>query len=73
MPSQTTLQTIPEGDVTFRGRGHGIVRDRKLFLKVCPICSQRNAPATAGKGFCQWCAYVPSLSDAEPSPGAGAR
>lgn len=67
MPLQVSAATIPEGDVTFRGRGQGIVRDRKLALTVCPLCSQRNAPTTAAKGFCQWCAYIPSLTDAEPS------
>lgn len=56
----------PEGKITFRGRDHGIVKDRKLVLIVCPLCSQRNAPATAAKGYCQWCAYVPSLADAQP-------
>ena len=57
-------------DVTFRGRGHGILVAQRLILRVCPECSQWNAPKAADKGLCGWCAYVPSLADAEDAADA---
>lgn len=53
-------------EITFRGRGHAIRRGSRFELKVCPNCSQHNAPLAAAKGLCGWCAYIPSLEDAEP-------
>lgn len=51
--------------VTFRGRGLGLRLGAKLIVLVCPLCSQRNAHRGAERGICEWCAYVPSLKDAE--------
>lgn len=62
-------QSVPTSgrqDITFRGRGHAIRFGHRFVLKVCPACSQHNAPRAADKGHCGWCAYVPSLDDAEP-------
>ncbi|MGH1575579.1 hypothetical protein ACRAWG_39385 (plasmid) [Methylobacterium sp. P31] len=59
---------IPQGKVTFRGRGLAFVYGSRLALKVCPLCSQWNAPKAAEKGHCGWCAYIPSLADVEPAP-----
>ena len=56
----------PDQQITFRGRGRATLSSRRLILSVCPICSQRNAAAAAQQGHCAWCAYVPSLDDAEP-------
>jgi hypothetical protein len=38
-----------------------------IVMKVCPACSQCNAPKAADKGVCGWCAYVPSCEDVEPA------
>lgn len=65
MPVRNTAATAPQGEVTFRGRGHGIVDGTSFVLLICPLCSQRNAHAAAVRGHCQWCGYVPSLTDAE--------
>jgi hypothetical protein len=54
--------------VTFRGRGLAILHGSRMVLKICPLCSQRNARPTAEKGICNWCAYTPSRADAEPVP-----
>ena len=70
MPAHASAMTTPEGEVTFRGRGLGRLQGRRLVLTVCPHCSQRNDRRTAEKGYCHWCAYVPSLSDAEPAKAA---
>ncbi|MCJ2011852.1 hypothetical protein [Methylobacterium sp. J-076] len=51
--------------VTFRGRGLGLRLGTRLVVLVCPLCSQRNAQRGAERGICEWCAYVPSLRDAE--------
>ena len=59
----------PEGKITFRGRGLAYRHGHRLVLKVCPECSQWNAPKAADKGLCGWCAYVPLLVDAEPAAG----
>ena len=67
MPATATTMMPPEGEVTFRGRGLGVIRERRLALLVCPLCSQRNAPRAADKGICQWCAYEPSLRDVQPA------
>ncbi|KAB1073224.1 hypothetical protein [Methylobacterium planeticum] len=56
-----------EGRITFKGRGLAYRHGRGLVLKVCPLCSQWNAPKAADKGLCGWCAYVPSLKDVEPA------
>ncbi|MCJ2105235.1 hypothetical protein MKK70_07540 [Methylobacterium sp. E-041] len=61
---------VPQGAVTFRGRGDGSLTGFRLTLRVCPHCSQRNARQTEAKGYCQWCAYVPLLCDAEPAKAA---
>ena len=57
----------PQGRITFMGRGIGYVHGSRIVLKVCPECSQRNAPHAAERGLCGWCAYVPSLDDVEPA------
>lgn len=57
---------LPQGKATFRGRGLAFVHGSKIVLKLCPECSQWNAPKAAEKGHCGWCAYVPSLGDVEP-------
>jgi hypothetical protein len=64
---QGMLDALPQGRVTFRGRGLAFVYGARLVLKVCPDCSQWNAPAAADKGHCGWCAYVPSHEDVEPA------
>ena len=66
MPSTTTTDNLPQGEITFRGRGLAVMSGRRFSLKVCPQCSQRNERRTADKGYCKWCAYVPALSDAQP-------
>lgn len=53
------------GRVSFRGRGLAFLHGQQIVLKLCPICSQWNAPKAAEKGLCGWCAYVPSVEDAE--------
>ncbi len=70
MPLSVSANALPQGEVTFRGRGHGIVTGFKLLLRVCPQCSQRNARQTEAKGYCQWCAYIPLLGDAEAAKAA---
>ena len=55
------------GKVTFRGRGLAYVHSDQIILKLCPECSQWNAPKAAVNGQCGWCAYVPSLAHAEPA------
>jgi hypothetical protein len=57
---------LPQGRVTFRGRGLAFVYGARVVLKVCPDCSQWNAPKAADMGVCGWCAYVPSCADVEP-------
>lgn len=54
---------MPQGTVTFRGRGLAYVRGHKLILTICPVCSQRNDAKAAEKGHCLWCAYVPEPED----------
>ncbi|MGU3282214.1 hypothetical protein [Methylobacterium mesophilicum] len=61
------LKKLPQGAATFRGRGRAFVHGTKIVLKVCPECSQWNAPKAADKGVCGWCAYVPSREDVEPA------
>ena len=58
---------LPQGHATFRGRGCAFVQGSRIVMKVCPTCSQRNAPKAAEKGVCGWCAYVPSREDVEPA------
>ena len=70
MPTNAAAKALPEGVITFRGRGHGVLTGLKLLLRVCPHCSQRNERRAAEKGFCQWCAYIPLLSDAEAAKAA---
>jgi hypothetical protein len=53
--------------VTFRGRGRGLRLGTRLVVLVCPLCSQNNAKRGAERGVCEWCAYVPSIRDAEPA------
>ncbi|TXN40596.1 hypothetical protein FV232_23020 [Methylobacterium sp. WL30] len=67
MPTSVAAKKLPVGEVTFLGRGQGVLTGLKLLLRVCPQCSQRNARQTEAKGYCQWCAYVPSLGDVEPA------
>ncbi len=64
-------ETLPQGRVTFRGRGLAFVYGTQLVLKVCPDCSQWNAPAAADRGVCSWCAYELSHDDVEPSVHGG--
>jgi hypothetical protein len=59
---------LPQGKVTFRGRGLAYVHGSRLVVKVCPVCSQWNAPRAAERGHCGWCAYVPSPDDVVPEP-----
>lgn len=66
MPAEISTRPA-QGRITFKGRGRGYLRGTELLLKVCPECSQRNAPEAADKGQCGWCAYVPSLEHAEPA------
>lgn len=61
------LTDLPQGKVTFRGRGLAFAHGRQLVLKLCPECSQWNAPAAADRGQCGWCAYTPSIDDIEPA------
>lgn len=56
---------LPQGNATFRGRGLAFVHGSHIVVKVCPTCSQWNAPKAAEKGVCGWCAYVPSCEDVE--------
>lgn len=58
----------PKGDTTFRGRGLATREGDRLILVVCPVCSQKNSRHGAEAFVCEWCAYRPSLSDAEPRP-----
>lgn len=67
MPQPVDVKTLECVEVTFRGRGLAKMRGPKVELLVCPVCSQRNAPKAAAAGICNWCAYVPSGADAEPS------
>jgi hypothetical protein len=55
-----------DAEITFRGRGRGLLCEAGLRLDVCPLCSQANTPRGAEAGRCAWCAYVPSLDDVEP-------
>ena len=62
------LDTTPkalQGEITFRGRGLAYVHGERIVLKVCPVCSQWNAPKAAEHGHCGWCGYVPAMADAE--------
>ncbi|MCJ2021774.1 hypothetical protein MKK84_30920 [Methylobacterium sp. E-065] len=61
------LNELPQGHTTFRGRGLAFVHGSHIIMKVCPTCSQWNAPKAADKGVCGWCAYVPSHEDVEPA------
>ncbi|MCJ2009871.1 hypothetical protein MKK60_22905 [Methylobacterium sp. J-092] len=70
MSAYARPRDLPEGEITFRGRGQGVLTGFKLLLRVCPHCSQRNDRRAADMGICQWCAYVPSLHDAEPAEAA---
>ena len=60
------LDDLPQGKVTFRGRGLAYVHGPRIVMKVCPECSQWNAPKAADRGLCGWCAYVPNCEDVEP-------
>lgn len=66
MPQSAESKTAECVEVTFRGRGHAMMRGMKVELLICPVCSQRNSVKAAQKGICHWCAYEPSRSDAEP-------
>jgi hypothetical protein len=57
---------LPQGRVTFRGRGLAFISGTRIVVKICPLCSQWNAPKAAENGHCGWCAYVPSYLDVEP-------
>ncbi|GJE15128.1 hypothetical protein [Methylobacterium longum] len=57
---------LPQGKATFRGRGLAFVHGSHVVVKVCPECSQWNAPIAADRGLCGWCAYVPDYEDVEP-------
>ena len=59
------LNELPQGHTTFRGRGLAFVHGSHIVMKVCPTCSQWNAPKAADKGVCGWCAYVPLHEDVE--------
>ncbi|MCJ2055023.1 hypothetical protein MKL09_00405 [Methylobacterium sp. J-048] len=61
------LKNLPQGAATFCGRGLAFVHGTHIVMKVCPECSQWNAPAAADRGVCAWCAYVPSCEDVEPA------
>jgi hypothetical protein len=61
------LKKLPQGAATFRGRGLAFVRGSQIVMKVCPECSQWNAPNAADRGVCGWCAYVPLCEDVEPA------
>ena len=52
--------------VTFLGRGRGLRLGSRFVVLICPLCSQRNAPRSAERGICEWCAYTPSEKDAQP-------
>ncbi|WP_232631902.1 hypothetical protein [Methylobacterium sp. Leaf118] len=54
---------MPQGAVTFLGRGLAYVRGRRIVLTICPVCSQRNDKKAAEQGRCLWCAYEPVLED----------
>lgn len=58
---------LPQGKATFRGRGLAFVHGSHIVMKICPECSQWNAPKAADRGVCGWCAYVPSCEDLEPA------
>ncbi|UIN38494.1 hypothetical protein LXM90_31855 (plasmid) [Methylobacterium oryzae] len=58
---------VPQGQATFRGRGLAFVHGSHIVVKVCPTCSQWNAPKAAERGVCGWCAYVPSCEDLKPT------
>lgn len=67
VPDNAGFRTIPQdAEITFRGRGRGVLCDAGLRLDVCPLCSQANTPRAAEAGRCAWCAYVPALDDVEP-------
>ena len=55
-----------QGKATFRGRGLAFVHGSHVVVKVCPECSQWNAPKAADRGLCGWCAYVPDREDVQP-------
>ncbi|GLS71737.1 hypothetical protein M6G65_06650 [Methylobacterium tardum] len=59
-------KNLPQGQATFRGRGLAFVHGTRIVVKVCPHCSQWNAPKAADRGVCGWCAYVPSYEDLVP-------
>lgn len=65
-----TTSEAPQGRITFQGRGLAYVHGSRVVLKVCPECAQWNAPKAAVSGQCGWCAYVPSLAQAEPAAGS---
>jgi hypothetical protein len=60
---------LPQGKATFRGRGLAFVHGARIVVKVCPECSQWNAPKAADRGVCGWCAYVPLCEDVEAAEG----
>ncbi|MER2264133.1 hypothetical protein [Methylobacterium oxalidis] len=70
MPSNTTTDGLAQGAITFRERGLAVTDGRRLSLHVCPECSQKNDARAAEKGYCNWCAYVPSPVDAVPVSGS---
>ena len=63
----TPIASAREGKTTFRGRGLAFVHGSHIVMKVCPACSQWNAPKAADMGVCGWCAYVPLHEDIEPA------
>ena len=60
---------MPQGAVTFLGRGLATVRGQRIVLTICPVCSQRNDPKAAEQGRCLWCAYVPTPADVRAASG----
>lgn len=56
------------GLLAFRGRGLALLSEGNLMLRICPHCSQW-LPREALRATCCWCAYEPSLDDAEPIRG----
>ncbi|MCJ2017574.1 hypothetical protein MKK84_09100 [Methylobacterium sp. E-065] len=61
------LKNLPQGPTTFGGRGLAFVHGTRIVMKVCPTCSQWNAPKAAENGVCGWCAYIPLREDLEPA------
>ncbi|KQT61534.1 hypothetical protein ASG52_01210 [Methylobacterium sp. Leaf456] len=62
---------MPQGAVTFLGRGLAYVRGQRIVLTICPVCSQRNDPKAAERGHCLWCAYEPTPADVRAATADG--